>query len=173
MNYAARYESPLGPMLLACEGDDLVGAWFEGQKHFRESAPGDMADDPSRPALVAAAAWLDAYFGGKRPSASALSLAPSGSAFRRAVWEILRSIPYGRTLSYGRIAELLGPGGGGRGGSSRAVGGAVGRNPISIIIPCHRVVGSDGSLTGYAGGLERKIALLGLEGAEFARPREG
>ena len=153
MDLISRYDSPLGEIVLAADGDALIGLWFAGQAHFgaglREAADGDCA------VLREAKAWLDAYFAGKTPE-STPKLAPRGTAFQQKVWAELLRIPRGGTVTYGELAERLGS-------HARAVGGAVGRNPISILIPCHRVVGKDGSLTGYAGGTERKKALLQIE----------
>ncbi len=164
MIYTSIYESPLGPLLLASEGESLTGLWLPGQKYYAAGLPEDAAEDPSQSALRAAAEWLDAYFAGQRPDPRALTLAPGGSGFQRLVWELLRDIPYGETATYGALAAkaetLLG-----RKTSARAVGAAVGRNPISILIPCHRVLGADRSLTGYAGGLDKKEWLLRHEGA--------
>ena len=157
-NIACEYKSPLGAITLAADGDALAGLWLEGQKYFgagRALTPGDA------PALALARDWLDRYFAGERPAPRELSLAPAGTEFQRAVWALLCEIPYGETSTYGALARRM-PGGM---TSPRAVGAAVGRNPISIIIPCHRVLGADGSLTGYAGGLERKRWLLEFEGA--------
>jgi methylated-DNA-[protein]-cysteine S-methyltransferase len=147
--------TPLGPLLLARTARGLAGAWFEGQKHH----PGPLAA-PQRPhdeLLRAAAEQLRAYFAGAR-DAFELPLDLHGTPFQRAVWRSLLAIPGGRTRSYGEIARALDAA-----AAVRAVGGAVGRNPLSVIVPCHRVVGSDGSMTGYAGGVERKRALLALE----------
>jgi methylated-DNA-[protein]-cysteine S-methyltransferase len=159
------YDSPLGPVTLAERDGALVGLWFCGQKYDRhglgEAVPGHD------PVLDEAASWLDAYFAGSAPS-EVLAIEPSGTAFQKAVWQALRRIPYGETATYGQVASevcrMLG-----RRTSARAVGGAVARNPISIFIPCHRVVGASGSLTGYAGGIERKVALLSLEGVDLSR----
>ena len=152
--------SPLGEILLAAEGGALSGLWFVGQKYEGAGLPDGSVPGPvsADPALEGAAAWLERYFAGEDPEID-FPLAPRGTVFQRRVWEALREIPYGGTSSYGALAEKLGC------KSARAVGAAVGRNPISILIPCHRVLGSDGKLTGYAGGLERKRALLELEGA--------
>ena len=151
------HESPLGKMLLAADDGDLMGAWFYGQRYFARGL-----DDAERferveiPALTAARRWLDAYFAGERPDVASLPLAPRGTAFQRRVWSALLAIPYGETCTYGELAAELGS-------SPRAIGTAVGKNPISVIVPCHRVLGAGGSLTGYAGGLDRKRALLELE----------
>ena len=153
MDLISRYDSPLGEIVLAADGDALIGLWFSGQAHFgaglRDAADGDCA------VLREAKEWLDAYFAGKAPE-STPKLAPRGTAFQQKVWAELLRIPRGETVTYGELAERLGS-------HARAVGGAVGRNPISILIPCHRVVGKYGSLTGYAGGTERKKALLQIE----------
>ena len=153
MDLITRYASPLGEIVLAADGDALVGLWFAGQAHFgaglREAEEGDCA------VLREAKAWLDDYFAGTVPP-RAPKLKPRGTAFQRKVWTELLRIPRGKTATYGELAKTLGS-------HARAVGGAVGRNPISILIPCHRVVGKDGSLTGYAGGVERKKELLRME----------
>ena len=151
-----RYRSPLGLLIVAAEGEALTVLVFEGQKYARQHLAGE-GEERETPVLRAARLWLDAYFAGERPDAAALPLSPRGTNFQRAVWRELRTIPYGETRRYGEIAARLGS-------SGRAVGSAVGRNPISLMIPCHRVLGAKGALTGYAGGLERKEALLALEG---------
>ena len=164
MIYMGRYDSPLGPITLAGEDGALTGLWFDGQKYFGAGLPaGTPEGEP--PVFRQVRAWLDRYFRGEDPG-PAPPLAPAGTAFQRAVWEVLREIPYGRTATYGQVAQAAGRGLG-RNTSPPAAGSAVGRNPISLLIPCHRVVGAGGSLTGYAGGLERKEALLKLEGAEI------
>ena len=164
MIYMGRYDSPLGPITLAGEDGALTGLWFDGQKYFGAGLPaGTPEGEP--PVFRQVRAWLDRYFRGEDPG-PAPPLAPAGTVFQRAVWEVLREIPYGRTATYGQVAQAAGRGLG-RNTSHRAAGSAVGRNPISLLIPCHRVVGAGGSLTGYAGGLERKEALLKLEGAEI------
>lgn len=151
-----QHATPLGPMVLAATADGLLGAWFEGQAHFAGVAAGwheDAADD----LLREAAAQLDAWFAG-RQSRFDLPLAPRGTAFQRAVWEQIARIGHGQTRDYGSIAAALG-----KAGAARAVGAATGRNPLSIIVPCHRLLGRGGALTGYAGGLHRKRALLAFE----------
>ena len=149
------YDSPLGRLLLAARGGSLTGLWMEGQRYFPED-PDALGAERETPVLVQARDWLDRYFAGARPAVSGLSLDPAGSVFQKRVWGALREIPYGETVTYGALAERLGLGRSG----ARPVGSAVGRNPISVIVPCHRVVGADGRLTGYAGGLERKRWLL-------------
>ena len=159
--FTCDYESPLGKMLLAADDAGLMGAWFYGQRYFarglehaeKNAGTGEPADSP---VLLAARCWLDSYFAGERPGVADVPLAPRGTAFQRRVWGALLAIPYGGTRTYGELAAELGS-------SPRAVGAAVGRNPISVIVSCHRVVGADGSLTGYAGGLDRKRALLEIE----------
>lgn len=167
--YSARYSSPLGSLLLAGDDGKLVGLWMEGQKYFRETAKADMVHGPELPVLRATMDWLDRYFAGERPAPSELPLAPEGSAFRKAVWELLLAIPYGEVTTYGEMAKVLASSPGRANMSGRAVGGAVAHNPIAIIIPCHRVVGADGSLTGYAGGILNKVRLLEHEGADMSR----
>ena len=169
-----QYQSPLGGILLAADEVGLVGLWFEGQKYFANTLPvGHCAQ--TTPILAEAKRWLDVYFTGKEPDFLP-PLHPIGSAFRQAVWTMLLQIPYGHTTTYGEIARHLAGTAGLSRMSAQAVGGAVGHNEISIIIPCHRVVGTSGSLTGYAGGIERKVKLLELERADmtgFFVPKKG
>ncbi|MDR0906355.1 MAG: methylated-DNA--[protein]-cysteine S-methyltransferase [Oscillospiraceae bacterium] len=166
MYYTTDYASPLGPMLLASDGESLIGAWFEGQKYFGGTMTGKAEQKDALPVFAAAKDWLDRYFGGAKPAISELPLAPAGSSFRRAVWDILCEIPYGECVTYGDIAKKIAAQTGRASMSGQAVGGAVGHNPISIIIPCHRVVGAKGNLTGYAGGIDKKIKLLEHEGVK-------
>mgnify|MGYP002516952420 CR=1 FL=1 len=161
------YESPMGGILLAAEAGSITGLWFAGQKYFARGLPADSGERETPP-LSEAKRWLDVYFSGRQPDFLP-PLRPTGSVFRRKVWEILLTIPYGGTMTYGVIARKLARIQGLPGMSAQAVGGAVGHNPISLMIPCHRVVGTDGSLTGYAGGIERKKRLLELEGADVGR----
>ena len=153
MDLLSYYASPLGEIVLAADGDALIGLWFSGQAHFGAGLRG--AEEGDCAVLREAKAWLDDYFAGKAPE-TLPKLRPRGTEFQKKVWAALMRIPRGETVTYGALAEKLGS-------HARAVGGAVGRNPISIMIPCHRVVGKDGSLTGYAGGTERKAALLKIE----------
>ena len=166
----ASYPTPAGEVLLAASGTALTGLWFTGQRHFARTLPRPLPPPGDDPALTVAKRWLTAYFAGKRPSPSELELAPDGTEFQTAVWRVLLGIPYGTVVSYGEVAQeaarLLGR----KSSSPRAAGAAVGSNPISIVIPCHRVVGAGGALTGYAGGLERKIALLNFEGVDLRDP---
>ena len=158
MYYIMKYPSPVGELTVASDGENIIGLWLEGQKYFAATINED-AIEKELPIFDEARRWLDIYFSGREPDFLP-PLAPRGSEFRRAVWGELLRIPYGETVSYGEIAKRLG----GK-TSARAVGGAVGHNPISIIIPCHRVVGAKGSLTGYAGGVDKKKQLLRLEKA--------
>ena len=169
MFYSTDHASPLGSLTLASDGENLVGLWMDGQKYFAATARDRLEKKPDLPAFATAKKWLDAYFAGKKPAISGLPLAPIGSEFRKAVWVILCGIPYGQCTTYGEIAKKMAVRMGKKSMSSQAIGGAVGHNPISIIIPCHRVVGSNGSLTGYAGGIGKKIKLLEHEGADMSR----
>lgn len=179
MQYTHTYPSPLGPLLLASDGNSLTGCWFEGQKYFARGLD-PKASEAALPIFRDADHWLNLYFSGKNPNFS-IPVYPKGTVFQETVWTLLSTIPYGTTTTYGFLAKEIArrrsllqesvfpsskttlsppphsvP-------SARAVGGAVGKNPISIFIPCHRVIGADGSLTGYAGGTPRKIQLLELE----------
>ena len=158
--YTAWYDSPMGRILLASDGDSLAGLWFEGQKYFADTV--DEIMEGEVPVLDIARGWLDDYFDGNVPDTD-VPVRFDDTPFRLEVWNALREIPYGRTVTYGELASRMTSSSGGM-MSARAVGSAVGRNPVSIIVPCHRVVGSNGSLTGYAGGVERKRRLLELEG---------
>ncbi len=152
-----RYRSPLGNILLAADDQAVTGLWFEGQKHYAYGLPQDAVQQTT-PLLQEAVRWLDGYFSGS-DLPFCLPLRPAGTPFQESVWTLLLTIPRGQTMTYGEIAAKL------HCLSAQAVGNAVGRNPISILIPCHRVIGARGSLTGYAGGLDRKRALLELENA--------
>ena len=167
MYYSTTYESPVGLLTLASDGDNLVGLWIEGQKYYGNTIPEAMTEKDELPIFGIVKDWLDRYFAGEQPDISKLPLAPIGSDFRKDVWEILCKIPYGEVITYGDIAKRIAAAMNKKSMSSQAVGGAVGHNPISIIIPCHRVVGSNGSLTGYAGGIDVKKKLLGLEGVDM------
>ena len=162
MDCLDRYESPLGGITLAGDGDALTGLLFDGQKYFADTLEGGGVEK-NLPVFDSAKRWLDVYFKGISPDFTP-PLNLRGSAFRKAVWDILLTIPFGRTMTYGQIAARFSSR-----MSAQAVGNAVGRNPVSIIVPCHRVVGANGALTGYAGGLDKKIKLLELEKAEISR----
>nr|WP_325199011.1 methylated-DNA--[protein]-cysteine S-methyltransferase [uncultured Oscillibacter sp.] len=173
MTYLTKLNSPLGPLSLASDGEAVTGLWLEGQKYFAAGLEAETENQPALPAFRQAEAWLDAYFK-KQALPPPPPLAPKGSAFRQRVWKLLLEIPFGETSSYGALTEQLKAAG--IPAAPQAVGGAVGHNPISIFIPCHRVVGVDGSLTGYAGGVEKKRLLLELEGADLSRlytPKKG
>ena len=167
MLYKALYTSPIGELTLASDGENLVGLWFKGQKYFAHGITEELIENSSLKIFAATKNWLDRYFKGENPAISELKLAPRGNEFRQEVWRILCEIPYGKTTTYGDIAQKLAARRGLERMSAQAVGGAVGHNPISIIIPCHRVVGKNGSLTGYAGGIRNKIKLLELENADL------
>ena len=157
------FPAPLCGVTVECAGGCITGLWFEGQKYYG-SGRTDFTVGGSE-ALDAAFDWLERYFAGENPDASALRLAPEGTAFQLEVWRALCDIPYGEVTTYGALAASLH-----RPGSARAAGSAVGRNPISVLIPCHRIIGATGSLTGYAGGLERKKWLLTLERPQSTQP---
>ena len=172
MYYSTTYSSPIGIITLACDGDgsNLAGLWTQGQKYHSGAIPEVMIENNDQPIFDAVKKWLDRYFAGEKPDIAELPLAPIGGEFRQSVWKILCGIPYGKVITYGDIAKKISC------RSAQAVGGAVGHNPISIIIPCHRVVGSNGSLTGYAGGMVIKVKLLELEGVDMAKlfiPKKG
>ena len=160
------YASPVGKLLLAAEESGLCGLWIEGQKYEAAGLTAPKAEGDNA-ILRLTCEWLDAYFAGQKPEIAALPLTPQGSAFRQRVWRLLCEIPYGEVMTYGALAKRIAAEDGRSAMSAQAIGGAVGHNPISIIIPCHRVVGADGSLTGYAGGVEKKLWLLRHEGADL------
>lgn len=175
MIYVAHYASPVGKLTLAAKDDALVGLWIKGQKAYLESLKEEVVEKENYPVLRLTKKWLDKYFAGKKPKISELKLAPMGSAFAKQVWKILEKIPYGETVTYGDIAKEIARKNGKAKMSAQAVGGAVGGNPISIIVPCHRVIGAKGNLTGYGGGMTNKIKLLKHEQAwqkEFFVPKK-
>lgn len=174
MTFIQHYDSLLGGILLAADEIGLTGLWFDGQKYFAHGLPAERVEQNTH-ALSEAKRWLDVYFAGREPDFMP-PLHPIGSAFRRDVWDILLQIPYGQVTTYGEIARRLAAKQGLPRMSAQAVGGAVGHNEISVIIPCHRVVGANGSLTGYAGGIEKKVKLLELEHTDmtgFSIPKNG
>lgn len=164
MYYKTTYDSPIGSLLLVSNGTTLNGLWMEQQKYYGAQYEAAAIMNPGLPVFAEITKWLDAYFAGSSPDLAPLSLVPVGTPFQQWVWNILQTIPYGTTITYGEIAARIAQEQNRSSISAQAVGNAVGRNPISIIIPCHRVIGSNGSLTGYAGGLERKLWLLQHEG---------
>ncbi len=161
MEYTHHYDSPLGGILMSSDGEVLTGLWFDGQKYFADTLSEEHTAK-NLPIFEQTDHWLDVYFRGKPPDFIP-PLNMKATPFRKAVWEILLSIPFGHTMTYGEIAGRLAKQKGLPSMSAQAVGGAVGHNPISLIIPCHRVIGSNGNLTGYAGGLEKKRSLLAME----------
>ena len=166
----------MGDLMLASNGEGLAGLWLPGQKYFAATIKEEPEEKEDLPIFDETKDWLDRYFAGKKPLADELALAPSGSEFRQAVWKIMCQIPYGEVMTYGQISRLIAEERGLETMSAQAVGGAVAHNPISIIIPCHRVVGGGGNLTGYAGGIDKKIRLLELEGVDVSAyfvPKKG
>ena len=156
MDYTAHYSSPIGDITMASDGKALVGLWFDGQKYFADTLAIEHEERPDLPLFAETRRWLDIFFSGKAPDFTP-PIAMRGSDFRKRVWQTLLEIPFGQTMTYGDIALRLGC------RSAQAIGGAVGHNSISLIIPCHRVVGTGGSLTGYAGGIDKKAWLLEME----------
>ena len=176
MYCSTTYSSPIGTITLACNDGSLVGLWTQEQKYHGDTIPGKMVEKDDVPIFAIVRKWLDKYFAGKNPTVSELPLAPIGGEFRQGVWDILREIPYGEVITYGDIAKKMAKKMKRATMSSQAIGGAVGHNPISIIIPCHCVVGANGNLTGFASGIDKKIKLLKLEGIDMSRffvPRKG
>lgn len=172
MEYTSHYDSPLGGITLGSDGENLIGLWFDDQKYFADALE-RQHQIKELPIFDETKRWLDIYFGGTAPNFTP-QLLMKCSDFRKSVWEIMLQIPYGQTMTYGEIAAKVAKERGLEKMSAQAVGGAVGHNSISLIIPCHRVVGTNGSLTGYAGGIDKKVQLLTLEKAnmeDFYVPR--
>ena len=167
MTFTQHYGSPLGSILLTADEMGLTGLWFDGQKHFARDLPAQHTEQDT-PVLSEAKRWLDVYFSGREPDFLP-PLRYDSTPFRRLICEIMLTIPYGSTMTYGQIAAEVARRQGLANMSAQAVGGAVGHNPISLMIPCHRVVGTNGSLTGYGGGIARKVKLLELEHADMHR----
>lgn len=165
MIYTCNYNSAFGNITIASNGKSLTGLWFDGQKYFGDTLPKEHKQK-KLPIFEETIYWLDLYFSGKNPDFTP-SLIFDTTPFRQSVWKILLSIPYGKTITYGEIADKIAKQKGLKKMSAQAVGGAVGHNPISIIVPCHRVVGKNGNLTGYAGGIDKKAKLLELEKADM------
>ena len=162
--YKSIYNSPLGPITLVSDGENLIGLYLEGQVHFEQTIKEEVITRDDLSVFMLINNWLDKYFAGEVMEVGNLPLRLEGSPFRKSVWHILSKIPYGKLITYGDIAKEMALLTGKERMSAQAVGNAVGHNPISIIVPCHRVVGTDGKLTGYAGGLDLKIKLLEIEG---------
>ncbi len=167
MTYIYHYDSPLGGITLSSNGKELTGLWFDGQKYFGDTLP-KVYEKKYLPIFEQVTRWLDIYFSGKAPDFTP-PLCMDTTPFRKTVWEIMLTIPFGKTMTYGEIAEQIAKQKGLRKMSAQAVGGAVGHNSISLIIPCHRVVGANGSLTGYAGGIDKKVQLLQLEKTDMTK----
>lgn len=165
MHYIYEYKSPIGDITMASDGTSLIGLWFNKQKYFA-STLSSKYEYKSLPIFEETILWLDTYFSGIKPDFIP-QIKLNGTSFRIEIWQMLQQIPYGTTLTYGDIAKKIAIKKGLATMSAQAVGGAVGHNPISIIIPCHRLLGSNGSLTGYAGGIDKKTALLKLEGIDI------
>lgn len=176
MIYTTHYRSPIGDILIASKNDKLIGLWIENQKYYLAGLKEEITENDNIEILNKTKNWLDRYFLNERPEINELELEPAGSDFRKSVWKILCKIPYGKVITYNDIAKEIAREKRIETMSAQAVGGAVSHNPISIIIPCHRVVGSNGSLTGYAGGIEKKIKLLELEDVDMSNlfiPKKG
>lgn len=167
MDYTHHYHSPMGEITMASDGDALIGLWFDGQRHYADTLSPEH-EEKHLPIFGETEKWLDLYFDGKVPGFTP-AINMKTTPFRKSVWDILLTIPYGQTMTYGQIAAQMARKAGIPRMSAQAVGGAVGHNSISIIIPCHRVVGTDGSLTGYSGGIEKKLKLLELEGVDIEK----
>lgn len=161
--YRTNYDSPIGELTLASDGNNLIGLWMVGQKYYGSTVNSNLIDEPNLPIFIKTKEWLDRYFSGANPSISDIPLKPNGGEFRQSVWKMLCEIPYGGVTTYGNLAKELAIKMNKKSMSAQAVGGAVGHNPIAIIIPCHRVIGSNGKLTGFAGGLDKKTKLLDIE----------
>jgi len=176
MVYQTYYESPLGSITLASDGENIIGLWMKGQKYYGDTVTEEMIEKNELDIFTKTKKWLDRYFVGEKPSISELPLAPRGGEFRKTVWDILCQIPYGEVTTYGEIGKKVVKIMNKKNMSGQAIGGAVGHNPISLIIPCHRVVSGNGSLTGFSGGLDKKIALLEHEKVDMTklfRPKKG
>ena len=167
MDYTHHYTSPLGGITLASDGNALTGLWFDEQKYFADTLSGDY-EEKMLPVFEQTDKWLAIYFSGKAPDFTP-PLCMKTTAFRKRVWEIMLTIPFGKTMTYGEISDVIAREKGLKRMSAQAVGGAVGHNSISLIIPCHRVVGTNGSLTGYAGGIDKKVKLLTMERADMSK----
>lgn len=160
MIYTTYYNSPIGTILFASRDNKLIGLWIKGQKYCFANLKEKIYENNNDKMLIKTKKWLDRYFNNKKPNIKELNLNLIGSNFRKSVWKILCKIPYGKVITYGQIAEQIAKQNGITKMSAQAVGGAIGHNPIPIIIPCHRVVGTNGNLTGYSGGIDKKVFLL-------------
>ena len=174
--YKTTIELPIGKITLGSDGESLVGLWTDGQRYFGDTVPNEMLLNDNLNVFTITKDWLNRYFDGMKPQISELPLAPIGGEFRQIVWKLLTEIPYGKVITYGELAQKIAKQRGIEKMSAQAVGGAVGRNPISIIIPCHRVVGANGNLTGFSGGIQMKQQLLqheGVDTSQFYIPSKG
>ena len=168
--YKSEYKSPLGNITVCCDEDEkIVGLFFKNQKYFADNIDGKITENNNLKIFVTVKSWLDKYFAGKKPNIKEIPIKFIGNDFRKSVWKILYKIPYGKVVTYGDIAKQIAKQQGITKMSAQAIGGAVGHNPISIIVPCHRVVGKNGKLTGYAAGLNKKKKLLELEQANMVK----
>ena len=164
--YKTTIESPIGKITLGSDGESLIGLWTDGQRYFGDTIPEEAIIDDSLNVFNVTKEWMNRYFDKKKPQISELPLAPIGGEFRQTVWKMLTEVPYGEVITYGELARKIAKQRGIEKMSAQAIGAAVGRNPISIIIPCHRVVGANGNLTGYSGGIQIKLKLLQHEGVD-------
>jgi len=169
MYYSTKYISPLGKIIIVCDGENLNGLWFERQKYFYGTLKEKPIEKDDIHIFKITKQWLDSYFAKEKPNINELPIVLKDSEFRHSVWQILEQIPYGETITYGEISKKVAQNKGIKKMSAQAVGGAVAHNPISIIIPCHRVIGANGNLTGYAGGINIKIKLLEHEGVDISK----
>ena len=167
MIYKTYYNSPIGNLLLTSDGKSLIGLWIEGQKHYLYKINEQLITNDDLEIFKQVKNWLDKYFNGEKVNINNLKLKPNGTKFQKEVWKILSDIPYGKVITYKEIAQIIAQKLNKERMSAQAVGGAIGHNPISIIIPCHRVIGNNGNLTGYAGGIDKKIKLLQIEGNDI------
>lgn len=167
--FFTKYNSPIGKIIITSNGKSLCGVYFEGQKYFLYSIKTPPIENDDLDIFKITQNWLDRYFAKEKPKISELPILAEGTNFRKLIWEILLEIPYGTTITYGEIAKIAAKKLNKQRISAQAVGGAIGHNPISIIIPCHRVIGADGKLTGYAGGIDKKLELLTLEGIDVSK----
>ncbi|MGG5318841.1 methylated-DNA--[protein]-cysteine S-methyltransferase [Enterococcus sp. AZ072] len=176
MHYVMDYSSPIGPLTLAAIDQTLVGVWMKDQKYYGAGLSEAITQNQQLPVFLQTKNWLDAYFANEKPAIFELPLKPVGNEFRQTVWTVLCQIPYGEVMTYKEVAQRTAEKLNKTSMSAQAIGGAVGHNPLSIIIPCHRVVGTNSSLTGYAGGLTKKIYLLqheGVDTSKFLIPTKG
>lgn len=176
MIYKTYYNSPVGKLLIASKDGKLIGLWIEGQKYYLGKIKDELIENDKEEILVKTKKWLNKYFLGENPKISDLDISLNGTSFEKVVWELLKKIPYGEVTTYKELSKKVAKKLGKEKMSAQAVGGAIGHNPISIIIPCHRVVGTDGSLTGYAGGIDKKIKLLKQEKVNMEKlyiPKQG